>query len=201
MSIVRFYWTCSSNQQGGFCTNGTPFGLGRTFPLQWVLRALSHAWPFLESEERAESHSEAVYESSPDGPYLFSQVNTSMSHFKIRLLSAYFACFAVYISFANCKCKLDTCTVELSESERRSGWKPLASVLGDAAAAFGCVNRVEELVKQFLRGAVAKLLARPSVQFISCSQDILSRESLNGHALRNKGSKQPVVAFVLGTFP
>ena len=135
------------------------------------------------------------------GHTFFSQVNTSMSHFKIRLLSAYFACFAVYISFANCKCKLDTCTVELSESERRSGWKPLASVLGDAAAAFGCVNRVEELVKQFLRGAVAKLLARPSVQFISCSQDILSRESLNGHALRNKGSKQPVVAFVLGTFP
>ena len=32
-------------------------------------------------------------------------------------------------SFANCKCKLDTCTVELSESEHRSGWKPLASVL------------------------------------------------------------------------
>ena len=106
-----------------------------------------------------------------------------------------------FLNYANCKCKLDTCTVELSESERRSGWKPLASVLGDAAAAFGCVNRVEELVKQFLRGAVAKLLARPSVQFISCSQDILSRESLNGHALRNKGSKQPVVAFVLGTFP
>ena len=105
------------------------------------------------------------------------------------------------ISDANCKCKLDTCTVELSESERRSGWKPLASVLGDAAAAFGCVNRVEELVKQFLRGTVAKLLARPSVQFISCSQDILSRESLNGHALRNEGSKQPVVTFVLGTFP
>ena len=52
---------------------------------------------------------------------------------------------------ANCKCKLDTCTVELSESEHRSGWKPLASVLGDAAAAFGCVNRVEELVKQLLR--------------------------------------------------
>lgn len=104
-------------------------------------------------------------------------------------------------SNANCKCKLDTCTVELSESERRSGWKPLASVLGDAAAAFGCVNRVEELVKQLLRGAVAKLLARPSVQFISCSQDILSRESLNGHALRNEGSKQPVVTFVLGTFP
>ena len=102
---------------------------------------------------------------------------------------------------ANCKCKLDTCTVELSESERRSGWKPQASVLGDAAAAFGCVNRVEELVKQLLRGAVAKLLARPSVQFISCSQDILSRESLNGHALRNEGSKQPVVTFVLGTFP
>ena len=75
---------------------------------------------------------------------------------------------------ANCKCKLDKCTVELSESERRSGWKPLASVLGDAAAAFGCVNRVEELVKQFLRGAVAKLLARPSVQFISCSQDIMN---------------------------
>ena len=103
--------------------------------------------------------------------------------------------------FANCKCKLDTCTVELSESERRSGWKPLASVLGDAAAAFGCVNRVEELVKQLLRGAVAKLLARPSVQFISCSQDILSRESLNGRSLGHKGAEQPVVTFVLGTFP
>ena len=38
---------------------------------------------------------------------------------------------------ANCKCKLDTCTVELSESERRSGWKPLASVLGDGALAAG----------------------------------------------------------------
>ena len=78
-----------------------------------------------------------------------------------------------WISTANCKCKLDTCTVELSESERRSGWKPQASVLGDAAAAFGCVNRVEELVKQFLRGAVTKLLARSSVQFISCRQDVL----------------------------
>ena len=105
------------------------------------------------------------------------------------------------IKGANCKYKLDTCTVELSESERRSGWKPLASVLGDAAAAFGCVNRVEELVKQLLRGAVAKLLARPSVQFISCSQDILGRESLNGHALGHKGAEQPVVTLVLGTFP
>ena len=67
------------------------------------------------------------------------------------------------ISSANCKCKLNTCTVELSESERRSGWKPLAFILGDAAAAFGCVNRVEELVKQFLRSTVAQFLARPSV--------------------------------------
>lgn len=64
---------------------------------------------------------------------------------------------------ANCKCKLDTCTVEQSESERWSGWRPLASILGDAAAAFGCVNRVEELVKQFLRGTVAQFLARPSI--------------------------------------
>ena len=115
--------------------------------------------------------------------------------------SSHFFNFFLIFLFANCKCKLDTCTVELSESERRSGWKPLASVLGDAAAAFSCVNRVEELVKQFLRGTVAKLLARPSVQFISCSQDILSRESLNGHALLDEGSKQPVVTFVLGTFP
>ena len=68
---------------------------------------------------------------------------------------------------ANCKCKLDTCTVELSKSERRSGWKPQASVLGDAAAAFGCVNRVEELVKQFFRGSAAQLLARASVQLVS----------------------------------
>ena len=69
----------------------------------------------------------------------------------------------IFIENANCKCKLDTCTVELSESERRSGWKPLASVLGDAGAAFGCVNRVEELVKQFLRGTIAQFLARSSV--------------------------------------
>ena len=102
---------------------------------------------------------------------------------------------------ANCKCKLDTCTVELSESERRSGWKPLASVLGDAAAAFGCVNRVEELVKQFLRGAVAQLLARASVQLISSRQDVLWREGFNGGTLGHEGSEQPVVTFVLGTFP
>ena len=57
---------------------------------------------------------------------------------------------------------MDTCTVELSSSERRSGWKPLTSVLGDAAAAFGCVNRVEELVKQFLRGTVNAILAKQS---------------------------------------
>ena len=76
-----------------------------------------------------------------------------------------------YFQSANCKCKSDTCTVELSESERRSGWKPLASVLGDAAAAGGCVNRVEELIKQFLRGAVAQLLARASVQLISKDKD------------------------------
>ena len=103
--------------------------------------------------------------------------------------------------FANCKCKLDTCTVELSESERRSGWKPLASVLGDAAAAFGCVNRVEELVKQFLRGAVAKLLVRPSVQLISSRQDVLWREGFNGGTLGHEGSEQPIVTLVLGTFP
>ena len=78
---------------------------------------------------------------------------------------------------------------------------PQAKALSEAAAAFGCVNRVEELVKQFLRGTVAQFLARPSVSFISCSQAILGRESLNGHALRNEGSKQPVVTFVLGTFP
>ena len=103
--------------------------------------------------------------------------------------------------FANCKCKLDTCTVELSESERRSGWKPLASVLGDAAAAGGCVNRVEELIKQFLRGAVAKLLARASVQLISSRQDVLWREGFNGGTLGHEGSEQPIVTLVLGTFP
>ena len=57
---------------------------------------------------------------------------------------------------------MDTCTVKLSSSERRSGWKPLASVLGNAAAAFGCVNRAEELVKQFLRGTVNTILAKQS---------------------------------------
>ena len=106
-----------------------------------------------------------------------------------------------YNVFANCKCKLDTCTVELSESERRSGWKPLASVLGDAAAAGGCVNRVEELVKQFLRGAVAQLLARASVQLISSRQDVLWREGFNGGTLGHEGSEQPIVTLVLGTFP
>ena len=34
-----------------------------------------------------------------------------------------------YKNHANCKCKLDTYTVEVSESERRSGWKPAASPL------------------------------------------------------------------------
>ena len=96
---------------------------------------------------------------------------------------------------------MDSCTVELSESERRPGWKPLASVLADAAAAFGCVNRVEELVKQFLRGAVAKLLARASVQLISSRQDVLWREGFNGGTLGHEGSEQPIVTLVLGTFP
>ena len=71
--------------------------------------------------------------------------------------------FFNFYTSANCKCKSDTCTVEQSESERWSGWRPLASILGDAAAAFGCVNRVEELVKQLLRGTVAQFLARPSI--------------------------------------
>ena len=81
----------------------------------------------------------------------------------LKIISALSSTNVMFFYNANCKCKLDTCTVELSESEHRSGWKPLASILGDAAAAFGCVNRVEELVKQFLRSTVAQFLARPSV--------------------------------------
>ena len=72
-----------------------------------------------------------------------------------------------YYGFANCKCKLDTCTVEIRSSEHRTWWEPLASIVDDAVAAGGCVNRVEELFKQFFRGSVAQLLARASVQLIS----------------------------------
>ena len=68
---------------------------------------------------------------------------------------------------ANCKCKLDTCTVEIRSSEHRTWWEPLASIVDDAVAAGGCVNRVEELFKQFFRGSVAQLLARASVQLVS----------------------------------
>ena len=70
-------------------------------------------------------------------------------------------------SDANCKCKLDTCTVEIRSSEHRTWWEPLASIVDDAVAAGGCVNRVEELFKQFFRGSVAQLLARASVQLVS----------------------------------
>lgn len=64
------------------------------------------------------------------------------------------------------------------------------------------VNRVEELVKQFLRGAVAQLLARPSVQLISSRQDVLWREEFNGGALGHEGSEQPIVTLVytVGSF-
>ena len=113
----------------------------------------------------------------------------------------YLSLFLRLFQNANCKCKLDTYTVEISYSEHRSGWKPRASVLGDAAAAGGCVNRVEELIKQFLRGAVAQLLARASVQLISSRQDVLWREGFNGGTLGHKSPKQAVVALVLGTFP
>ena len=44
-----------------------------------------------------------------------------------------------------------------------------------------------------------RVLSKKEQQQLECI--LLSRESLNGHALRNKGSKQPVVTFVLGTFP
>ena len=71
------------------------------------------------------------------------------------------------MSSANCKCKLDTCTVEIRSSEHRTWWEPLASIVDDAVAAGGCVNRVEELFKQFFRGSVAQLLARASVQLVS----------------------------------
>ena len=96
---------------------------------------------------------------------------------------------------------MDTCTVELSESEHRSGWTLLVSILGDAAAAGGCVNRVEEAFEQFLRGAVAELLARPSIQLVSSGKDVLWGEGFNGYALGNESPKQPVVALVLGALP
>ncbi|MFR6378101.1 MAG: sugar transferase [Oscillospiraceae bacterium] len=103
----------------------------------------------------------------PERAYFYGEFEKYIPGFSNRLivvpgLTGYAQVNGGY-SLANCKCKLDTCTIELSESERRSGWKPLAFILGDAAAAFGCVNRVEELVKQFLRGTVAQFLARPSV--------------------------------------
>ena len=85
--------------------------------------------------------------------------------------------------------------------ERRAGWEPLACILDDVAAAGGCVNRVEEVLKQFLRGTVAQFLAGPSVQIISSRQDVLRRERLNGHSLGHESPEQTVVALVLRTLP
>ena len=65
---VPLYWPVPVR---GFYANGKPFGPEQMFPLQWAWPALSRAWPFPEFEERAQPRSEAVYESSPDGPYLF----------------------------------------------------------------------------------------------------------------------------------
>ena len=77
----------------------------------------------------------------------------------------------------------------------------MASIMDDAVAAGGCVNRVEEPFKQFFRGSVAQLLARASVQLISSRQDVLWREGFNGGTLGHEGSEQPIVTLVLGTFP
>ncbi len=43
--------------------------------------------------------------------------------------------------------------------------------MDDAAVAGGCVNRVEELFKKFLRGEVTQLLAKAPVQLISDRQE------------------------------
>lgn len=66
----------------------------------------------------------------------------------------------------------------------------MVSILGDAAAAGGCVNRVEEAFEQFLRGAVAELLARPSIQLVSSGKDVLWGEGFNGYALGNESPER-----------
>ena len=63
----------------------------------------------------------------------------------------------------------------------------------------GCVDSIKKGCKQFLRGAVAQLLARASVQLISSRQDVLWREGFNGGTLGHEGSEQPIVTLVLGT--
>ena len=63
----------------------------------------------------------------------------------------------------------------------------------------GCVDSIKKDFKEFLRGAVAQLLARASVQLISSRQDVLWREGFNGGTLGHEGSEQPIVTLVLGT--
>ena len=76
-----------------------------------------------------------------------------------------------------------------------AGFRPWAMLPQPSAA----VNRVEELVKQLLRGAVAKLRCEAVRSIHQLQPRYTSAEKrLNGHALRNEGSKQPVVTFVLG---
>ena len=62
------------------------------------------------------------------------------------------------------------------------------------------VDSIKKGCKEFLRSAVAQLLARAPVQLISSRQDVLWREGFNGGTLGHEGSEQPVVALVLGTF-
>ena len=65
-------------------------------------------------------------------PYYYKAERGNKPYVLERMLRIYLVQNLYSLSDANCKCKLDTCTVEISSSEHRSGWKPLASVLSDS---------------------------------------------------------------------
>ena len=132
--------------------------------------------------------------------FLLFRVSTlrGLYHIEIAGFPLRFNAFGIFS--ANCKCKLDMCTVEHSESEalvRMEARGFLSDLVPPASGA--AETEMGKWCNQC--PVVCCSQAVSSIPSFSCSQDILSRESLNGHALRNEGSKQPVVTFVLGTFP
>ena len=72
--------------------------------------------------------------------------------------------------------------------------------MSDAAAAGGCVNRVEEVFKQFFRGAVAQLPALASVLLASGKADGVCKNA-SGWPCRRPPPRRSSFATVDGEQP
>ncbi len=91
------------------------------------------------------------------------------------------------ILFENCKCKLDTRTINLFGVSRtclshsKSGWLcqgcrrqgNASSLTGTDELATYRIDAVKESREQFFRRTVSQLLARPCVQFIGRGQNVV----------------------------